>query len=43
MDLINNSYVVELALTVGKIMLVVGPLLVAVAYLTLAELSLIHI
>ncbi len=26
MDLITNSYVVELALTVGKIMLVVGPL-----------------
>ena len=37
MDLITNSYVVELALTVGKIMLVVGPLLIAVAYLTLAE------
>ena len=37
MNLITNSYVVELALTVGKIMLVVGPLLIAVAYLTLAE------
>ena len=37
MDLITNSYVIELALIVGKIMLVVGPLLIAVAYLTLAE------
>ena len=37
MDLIMNSYVIELAWIVGKIMLVVGPLLIAVAYLTLAE------
>ena len=37
MDLIINSYVIELAWIVGKIMLVVGPLLIAVAYLTLAE------
>ena len=31
MDLIMNSYVIELAWIVGKIMLVVGPLLIAVA------------
>jgi len=37
MDLIMNSYIIELAWIVGKIMLVVGPLLIAVAYLTLAE------
>ena len=37
MDLMTNSHLMELALIVGKIMLVVGPLLIAVAYLTLAE------
>ena len=37
MELLNNGYLIELAIIVGKIMLVVGPLLIAVAYLTLAE------
>ena len=37
MEFLTNSYVVELAWIVAKIMIVVGPLLIAVAYLTLAE------
>jgi NADH-quinone oxidoreductase subunit H len=37
MEFLTNSYVIELAWIVAKIMVVVGPLLIAVAYLTLAE------
>ena len=37
MEFLTSSYVIELAWIVAKIMVVVGPLLIAVAYLTLAE------
>lgn len=37
MDLINNAEIRTLVWIVGQIMIVVGPLLIAVAYLTLAE------
>lgn len=37
MDLINNAEIRSVVWIVGQIMIVVGPLLIAVAYLTLAE------
>ena len=37
MDLINNSEIRAIAWIIAQIMIVVGPLLIAVAYLTLAE------
>ena len=36
MDLINNAEIRSVVWIVGQIMIVVGPLLIAVAYLTLA-------
>ena len=51
-EFLTQDWMLELGLIVAKIMLVIGPLLIAVAYLTLAErrvigfmqlLSLIHI
>jgi len=37
MEFLTHSYVIELAWILAQILMVIGPLLIAVAYLTLAE------